>query len=186
MVEDLRAALQPKAKEPAVPDAEEELAEHPKKAKKAESKTAKERETEGVSDTDDMAGEEEDEAGWESGTVDGDGDADDWESGSVPSATRHEDDASSDDDSANEDEDSEALSAAEDPKPSSRVVRKEPVSAKTKAEAPSKASKAKESTFLPSLSVGFIRGDSDSEFSDTEDKTADLRKNRRGQRARRA
>lgn len=48
-------------------------------------------------------------------------------------------------------------------------------------------SKATQSTFLPSLSVGFIRGDSDTDFSDSEDKAADTaKKNRRGQRARRA
>ena len=48
-----------------------------------------------------------------------------------------------------------------------------------------------ESTFLPSLSVGFVRGDSDdSDWSEleTEGKSTDLepKKNRRGQRARRA
>lgn len=44
------------------------------------------------------------------------------------------------------------------------------------------------STFLPSLAVGFIRGDSDSEWSDGEAAAGDLpqRKNRRGQRARKA
>ena len=44
-----------------------------------------------------------------------------------------------------------------------------------------------QSEFLPSLSVGFTRGDSSSEFSDSETKSADgIKKNRRGQRARRA
>lgn len=44
-----------------------------------------------------------------------------------------------------------------------------------------------ESTFLPSLSVGFIRGDSDSDYSDGEAASVvGGRKNRRGQRARRA
>ncbi|KAG1885038.1 Bud-site selection protein [Suillus subluteus] len=48
-------------------------------------------------------------------------------------------------------------------------------------------SKATQSTFLPSLSVGFIRGDSDTDFSDSEERAADTaKKNRRGQRARRA
>ncbi|KAJ4482160.1 Bud-site selection protein [Lentinula aciculospora] len=44
-----------------------------------------------------------------------------------------------------------------------------------------------ESTFLPTLSAGFIRG-SDSDWSDNEDEAADFgaKKNRRGQRARRA
>jgi BUD22 len=58
---------------------------------------------------------------------------------------------------------------------------------------PGKADKSlsskNESTFLPSLSVGFVRGGSDdSDWSETEGKDTDLepRKNRRGQRARRA
>lgn len=54
-------------------------------------------------------------------------------------------------------------------------------------ERPRGGSKAAQSTFLPSLSVGFIRGDSDTDFSDSEEKAADTsKKNRRGQRARRA
>ncbi|KAL5524604.1 hypothetical protein ACEPAF_9744 [Sanghuangporus sanghuang] len=50
-----------------------------------------------------------------------------------------------------------------------------------------KAGKAGESAFLPSLSVGFISG-SDSEWSESEAKIADMpmKKNRRGQRARKA
>ncbi|OAX38757.1 Bud-site selection protein [Rhizopogon vinicolor AM-OR11-026] len=44
-----------------------------------------------------------------------------------------------------------------------------------------------QSAFLPSLSVGFVRGDSDTDYSDSEGKAADgVKKNRRGQRARRA
>lgn len=44
------------------------------------------------------------------------------------------------------------------------------------------------STFLPSLSVGFVRGSDESDWSDSEAKIADSdkKKNRRGQRARRA
>lgn len=54
-------------------------------------------------------------------------------------------------------------------------------------ERPRGGSKAAQSAFLPSLSVGFIRGDSDTDFSDSEEKAADTsKKNRRGQRARRA
>ncbi|TFL01824.1 BUD22-domain-containing protein [Pterulicium gracile] len=46
---------------------------------------------------------------------------------------------------------------------------------------------ATSSTFLPSLSVGFIRGESDSDYSDEEkEDVAEPKKNRRGQRARRA
>ncbi|KAL5520111.1 hypothetical protein ACEPAG_1771 [Sanghuangporus baumii] len=50
-----------------------------------------------------------------------------------------------------------------------------------------KVGKAGESSFLPSLSVGFISG-SDSEWSESEVKIADMpmKKNRRGQRARKA
>lgn len=44
-----------------------------------------------------------------------------------------------------------------------------------------------QSEFLPSLSVGFARGDSDSDFSDGDRGFVDgIKKNRRGQRARRA
>ncbi|EIW80976.1 Bud-site selection protein [Coniophora puteana RWD-64-598 SS2] len=44
-----------------------------------------------------------------------------------------------------------------------------------------------QSAFLPSLAAGFIRGDSDEDWSDAEANVADgVRKNRRGQRARRA
>lgn len=44
-----------------------------------------------------------------------------------------------------------------------------------------------QSSFLPSLSVGFVRGDSETDFSDSEAQAADeVKKNRRGQRARRA
>jgi len=44
-----------------------------------------------------------------------------------------------------------------------------------------------QSEFLPCLSVGFARGDSGSEFSDDETRLVDgIKKNRRGQRARRA
>ncbi|KAH8114528.1 Bud-site selection protein [Phellopilus nigrolimitatus] len=51
-----------------------------------------------------------------------------------------------------------------------------------------KTGKAGASTFLPSLSVGFINAGSDSEWSDAEADLADssLKKNRRGQRARKA
>ena len=53
---------------------------------------------------------------------------------------------------------------------------------------PTNSNHASSSTFLPSLSVGFIRGGSDSDdFSDGESKLADgVKKNRRGQRARQA
>lgn len=42
------------------------------------------------------------------------------------------------------------------------------------------------SQFLPSLSVGYVQGDSDSEFNSGEEEPITERKNRRGQRARQA
>ena len=122
----------------------------------------------------------EDDAGWESGSIDdGPAGADGWESGSIDG---EDEEPESDDDDASESGD-ESESDNED-------LKVQPV--KKKAKAPEstvqKGSSSKsESTFLPSLSVGFIRGSDESDWSETEGKVADLpRKNRRGQRARRA
>ncbi|KAI0801873.1 Bud-site selection protein [Irpex lacteus] len=91
-----------------------------------------------------------------------------WESGSV-----HEGPGSEDDSEDEEDH----------PRPSTSS-RKESTAKPTKSQ-PEKSKKAGESTFLPSLAVGFTRGDSDaSDLSDDEDVAP--KKNRRGQRARRA
>jgi hypothetical protein len=89
--------------------------------------------------------------------------SDDWESGSV-----HGDSSESEtDEDEDSDEDSEAL--------------------KTERSAP-KSGATSSSTFLPSLSVGYIRGDSsEPDFSDADmSDLVETRKNRRGQRARRA
>ncbi|EIM86046.1 Bud-site selection protein [Stereum hirsutum FP-91666 SS1] len=94
--------------------------------------------------------------GWESGTIDGDSDEDD------------------------EDEDHKS-SDGEERAPKSQQEKPKATYATSVKERP----KPTESAFLPSLSVGFTRGDSDSEFSDGEEKPTE-RKNRRGQRARRA
>lgn len=132
-----------------------------------------------------------DDAGWESGTVDG-GDGAGWESGTVDG-----DDAQvahfSDDESSSTEEESDEEASADtgdsDALPSDGPQVKTKPKPKPKPPATDSKGKAKtsgaESTFLPSLSVGFTRGDSDaSDFSDGE---ADApRKNRRGQRARRA
>ena len=65
--------------------------------------------------------------------------------------------------------------------------RAQPSASKKATDIASKGRNAAESTFLPSLAVGFTRGDSDSDWSDGEANVADgVRKNRRGQRARRA
>lgn len=170
-VDDLKAVLRPKTKETTELQSEggaAESTERPKKIKKGGA--TKERGqvlvVEGTSDID-AAGE--DEADWDAESAGGDheeGDADGWESGSVHSRSAHkEDDTSSDDDS------NDLGSQASPPKKPSD----------SKAKAP-----AAKSQFLPSLSVGFIRGDSDSDFSDTEANPVNVRKNRRGQQARRA
>ncbi|KAJ7685653.1 BUD22-domain-containing protein [Mycena polygramma] len=122
------------------------------------------------------AGEEEeggdaDAAGWESGSVDGgndsgedeDQDEDGWESGSVHS-----------------DAPPPAKKSA-----TTKAAKATPAPAKTKTkEAPTSASQ-----FLPSLAVGFVRGgSSDSDFNEDDDGVEEEgpKKNRRGQRARRA
>ncbi|KIK96473.1 hypothetical protein PAXRUDRAFT_825905 [Paxillus rubicundulus Ve08.2h10] len=114
-----------------------------------------------------------DESGWESGTV-GSGEASaagDWELGSVDDYCSNSWEEDSDDVVINPD-------ACEDEDfPSNRPKRRKP----------QPVAPTSQSEFLPSLSVGFARGNSDSEFSDGEGKLADgVKKNRRGQRARRA
>ncbi|KDQ09868.1 hypothetical protein BOTBODRAFT_178610 [Botryobasidium botryosum FD-172 SS1] len=117
--------------------------------------------------------------GWESGSVDDveagsneEASNDGWQSGSIH---EHEDsDAPDPSDDSDDEEDEEASSSRPSPPPAKRP--------KTKAPA-----EIKSSTFLPSLNVGFTRGDSDSDWSDGEADAADVpRKNRRGQRARKA
>lgn len=109
----------------------------------------------------------EDDAGWESGSVaDNAVAAAGWESGTVDGSDGEGRENSLDESDADLGQDSDGQHLP---------VKK-----------PLKAAVAK-SAFLPSLAVGFTRGDSDSEFSDSEAKLADgSRKNRRGQRARRA
>ncbi|KAF9568784.1 Bud-site selection protein [Agrocybe pediades] len=134
--------------------------------------------------SDEETDEEVDDAGWESGSISGDGggldnEDDGWESGSI-AGTGSDDENDEEGDSASE-SDSEG-----------EELRVETTKSKPKAPAPDakgKASSGKmESTFLPSLSVGFVRGSDESDFSEGEDgKVADMpKKNRRGQRARRA
>ncbi|KAG5652899.1 hypothetical protein H0H81_003160 [Sphagnurus paluster] len=184
VIEALKNILQPKA-DPIDPDVAEDgqAPERPKKVKKVDAVKEKvlpeipqvlgnvEHEDDG-GDQDNEA----DEAGWESGTVDDEnepGAQDGWESGSIEG-----EDVEDSEDEESEDGDGDLAAA---PPPS-----------KKKATAPSKAptkTSTLQSTFLPSLSVGFTRGESDdSDLSDSEIKAADIeiKKNRRGQRARRA
>jgi hypothetical protein len=188
VIEDLKLILQPKSDDTAHEvevhgdnrDAEK-LLERPKKPK-AESIQAKQASDSDDPDEDEDELEEPDKAGWESARIGADEEVtdDDWESGSVRSGANvvgHED-SSSTDNSGTEEEEEDSDEDNEKPPPS--PTRKESAFLQTKSKA------LAESTFLPSLSVGFIRGDSDSEWSDSEAKTTDIRKNRRGQRARRA
>ncbi|KAI0822272.1 Bud-site selection protein [Trametes gibbosa] len=136
-----------------------------------------------------------DETGWESGTVDGDEDGAGWESGSVD----NDRDVSSDSeeveewDSVGEEDSGETVASASTLATAAKALATAKAKAKAKvklpANEPKDTPKAGESTFLPSLSVGFTRGDSSaSDFSDidAEADAADApRKNRRGQRARR-
>jgi hypothetical protein len=111
--------------------------------------------------------------GWESGSINDDAveEPDDgWESGDIGPNDTQDDEHASNQESKGKDNET-----------------------KSKPSKPGKAVKSlsskNESTFLPSLSVGFIRGGSDdSDWSETEGKDADVepKKNRRGQRARRA
>lgn len=187
VVEDLRNVLQPKL-DPTVEIVEEDV-ERPKKQKKGSQVRDK---STGFASLVDQNGQEggndllpeigeEDEAGWESGTV-GDDEQEQgggWESGSLEG----EDDGLDDESGEYSDVSNEELQIA----PSITKPPKKPtVSAPTRV--PSKPT-GMQSTFLPSLSVGFVRGGSDdSEMSENEAKVADidLKKNRRGQRARRA
>lgn len=140
--------------------------------------------------------EEEEDAGWESGTV-AEGEAEDgWESGSVDDAANEGGHVGGKGRMASDesDGDSEASVASDASSQPATKRKKQPESKPSAVQAAAKDTKGKskasaaESTFLPSLSVGFVRGDSDaSDWSDAEANAADgVRKNRRGQRARRA
>ncbi|GJE97132.1 Bud-site selection protein [Phanerochaete sordida] len=188
VVEDMRIAAFPELKAPVAAAAEasdeesedEAPARPAKKAKVAPAESGDESEEDSdaegeahsrVAVSDD---EEAEDDGWESGTVQGDSDGE-GEEDSSEEESDSEAAAADSEDSDEEDEDEEEP-----------AVRKKPSSSKV---APPKASSSKqgESTFLPSLSVGYTRGDSDaSDLSDAEVKRADVavKKNRRGQRAR--
>ena len=155
-VEDIKNLLQPKIMEELRPPAEGDEPKSVLHPKKAK-KTAAAPEAEVEDD------------GWESGFIDDAGaKADDgWESGSVKSAYSNR-------------------TSESDSSESTPTFKKTLLKAGSNPTAPAKSqSSTSESKFLPSLSVGFVRGDSDSEFSDAEAPT-EMRKNRRGQRARRA
>lgn len=115
--------------------------------------------------------------GWESGTIDDEHSTD--KADSVDGSTVQEVGMSP------PRKDVPGMSSTRGARQSTERTPKASSSASTK---PNPKTSGAESTFLPSLSVGFTRGDSDdSDWSDHESKQVDHeRKNRRGQRARRA
>jgi hypothetical protein len=123
--------------------------------------------------------------GWESGTIDGDDDDDEEESKAGDNTENSEgEEIVEDSDVVIGSEQGNFDDSDDEDNLSDRPLQKTTVSSSKTTANPRNAS---ESTFLPSLAVGFTRGDSDSDWSDSEAKAADgVRKNRRGQRARRA
>lgn len=115
--------------------------------------------------------------GWESGSINDDEfeEPDDvWESGDIGPNDTQDDENVSNQESESKDKETNVKTKSK-PSKQEKVVKS--------------LSSKNESIFLPSLSVGFIRGGSDdSDWSETEGKDTDLapKKNRRGQRARRA
>jgi len=113
--------------------------------------------------------------GWESGSVnEGEPESGSWESGLIADSGTEEEKSEEDE----PDSDNDELNVTK-------------TKTKTQTQKSPKATKGLsstlQSTFLPSLSVGFVHGSGDSDFSDAEGRAADIpRKNRRGQRARRA
>lgn len=101
--------------------------------------------------------------GWESGTVSGPSESGDSVAGSA--------------------EGHNGMALGQDNGDSEDTFSEDPIGSKKSRPNGSKG----QSEFLPSLSVGFTRGDSASEFSDSETRAPDgMKRNRRGQRARRA
>lgn len=159
-----------------IPDGESDSERPVKKAKTRTALAERSRSAEDEEDSDGGSGrldhisddEGANEDGWESGTVGGGSDAD------------------SDQDSSDESDDDEEDGPVHAVKSSASTAKadvKKASSSKAKADPPTKKS-AGESTFLPSLAVGYTRGDSDA--SDVDDEVdAGPKKNRRGQRARR-
>ncbi|KAK0201706.1 Bud-site selection protein [Desarmillaria ectypa] len=140
-------------------DEDAETSEPPRKMTKVEEEEGEEEEEEEAEAGDEM--------GWESGTVGDDEKENDdgWESGSL-------------------DEDGNVDEGNDDTEDRPENPRAKPI-ASTKGQ---NKSSAGASTFLPSLSIGFIKGNDDSDWSESDAKAGDIeqKKNRRGQRARRA
>ncbi|KAH7102508.1 Bud-site selection protein [Auriculariales sp. MPI-PUGE-AT-0066] len=176
-LDDLRSKVNPPTAETATNDPSD-----PAAASQSD-ESAEEGDVDMVSGADDIILDDADEnasnAGWESGSVDdtapaqglGDGESEDHTR--TPHGHASNDlDPMEEDESDNGDTDQDEVSENEDRGTSSRGKLA--------------AGTASSSMFLPSLAVGFARGE-DSDWSDGEAKVADgVRKNRRGQRARQA
>jgi len=123
----------------------------------------------------DLDSEHQTDSGWDSGIVneEEDPDIDDgWESGSIAGSGLEAEESEADE--SDSDSDELTFTKAKHPQKPTPKGTKGP-------------SSTLQSTFLPSLSVGFVRGSDDSEFSDAEGRSVDMpKKNRRGQRARQA
>ena len=203
-VESLKVLLNPslKYREKADPDPNA-LVEPPSKIRKGSSTSApspKEKEkakaTKSVPKPQDATSDDEssdssvNDDGWESGNINEDAgiDEDGWESGSVgsPRSTaglHHGSDEDGESGRSGSDQESESSDEALSVRPLNGNIKSSTAVTKDKGAVLSTA----QSTFLPSLSVGFVRGSDDSDWSDTEGKAGDMpKKNRRGQRARRA
>lgn len=183
VIQVLKGVLHPEAKLAEKSDEDDEEVPAPEPSRK-KAKVAS-------SDSNESSGEESEEDAERGGVVlsEADDEVDDggWESGSVHDdveAQADSDDGSESESGDQQDEDEAGDEDEVQPQASPRV--KASVSKKA-TDIVSKGKNAAESTFLPSLAVGFTRGDSDSDWSDEEANVADgVRKNRRGQRARRA
>lgn len=191
VIQALKEILDPSiaaAKDAELGDQDEEedadLVVRPVKGKKARLAAAKEAAEDEEGDSGDEA--EADDAGWESGTIDG-GDDDDgagWESGSIEDGELRVANSSDEDEDADSEDDGEGEGDSSEDEDIPVAKPKPKAAAKPPAKEAQPKTKVGESTFLPSLAVGFTRGDSDaSDLSDADDAP---RKNRRGQRARRA
>jgi len=125
-----------------------------------------------------------DDAGWESGTVNGQDDGD-KESASSEGSFSDSTDRLRDCAVERQEIDSEDDSSSSDDE-----LRLQPIKSNSRQVTETKPRENtgnSHSTFLPSLSVGFIKGSDNSDLDEAEAREGDMpRKNRRGQRARRA
>jgi hypothetical protein len=187
-VEDIRTTVFPELKRPVAVKAEGELEvdeeEGAPPTKKSRVAADDELEVKDDDESDDdvslngrlaLSDEEVEDDGWESGSIDG---------GSRVVGSDEDEESSDENEAEGEEGDSDRSKEDGIDAPSAKRPSKP---APSQASSSKTSAKTGESTFLPSLSVGFTRGDSDaSDIDEDEAAQAEPRKNRRGQRARRA